>query len=362
MDLPDCMRGGKELFVSNILVRRKTMDRLLKLFHGKYICTSSMFIIFAAVLLAVSPALAKSSNSQKKDESVITTGSGDRYKTTVERSSQGELSAQDLHQASLLASKVVSHINKAAEHLVDMKSDDAQPELEKAKVLCGIIRDLLPVTTVTTVVTNAEGTEVYRDVDKVQDDRIPLYSGMIERKVLEPVEDAKKKEVETNGLRLAEADVVHTSVLVDISYVERKIRRALALLDKPEKALDELGRAQTAGIELSVSEEDTPLVAVQEALRLAERMVEEGKIDAAKDNLQLAQMHLETYRALVGKEAGTKIKKLQDDITEVSAKLHMKEAGAKIRGFWERVVSWFKKGVHEAHTTAPDQQAQKTEK
>jgi hypothetical protein len=90
-------------------------------------------------------------------------------------------------------------------------------------------------------------------------------------------------------------------------------------------------------------------------------MVEEGKQDAAKSNLQLAQIHLETYKALLSKEAGEKVKELQDDITELSDKLGEKGAADKVREFWERVVSWFQERRGQAATTDEEPEAEKKE-
>ena len=93
-----------------------------------------------------------------------TYGSGKNYKTTIERQSEGELSAEDLHQASLLGAQMLMHLNAAALHCIDGKGDSAKPEIEKAQSLAGIVRKLLPMTTVTTIVKDAQGKEVYRDV------------------------------------------------------------------------------------------------------------------------------------------------------------------------------------------------------
>ena len=51
-----------------------------------------------------------------------TYGSGKNYKTTIERQSEGELSADDLHQASLLSSQLLMHLNAAAQHCIDGKA------------------------------------------------------------------------------------------------------------------------------------------------------------------------------------------------------------------------------------------------
>jgi len=65
-------------------------------------------------------------------QTTITTGSGQQYKTTVHRETEGELNPEDFRQASLLTSRVVSHLNLAARNLADEQSDDAKAELERA--------------------------------------------------------------------------------------------------------------------------------------------------------------------------------------------------------------------------------------
>lgn len=282
----------------------------------------------------------------------ITTGSGRQYETTVDRKTEGELNPEDFRQASLLSSRLVNHLNRAVEYLADENSDAAGAEVEKAVSLSKIIRDLLPTTVVTTVVKDADGKEVYRHVDRVQDDRIPLYEGMIAVDVIEPVSDAKREAAEIRGIRLADADLLHTSVLVELSYVDRKLQRAAKLLkDKPEDALHQLELAQTEGVTYAVNREDNPLVAVQRALQLAERMVEQECLEAAGENLQLAKNHLELYRGLVSKKESAKVNKLEKDITALQGEIEKKGAAKKIREFWDRVAGWFIKQPSETEKT-----------
>jgi hypothetical protein len=288
-------------------------------------------------------------NEEQRNQSIIKTGSGERYQTTVERHKEGNLSAQDLHQVSLLSSRVVNHLNEAMNGLLDQNPDAARKEIENAQKLTKVVRDILPVTTVTTIVKDAKGREIYRDVDKIQEDRIPLYSGMIAMEVIQPIIDAQEEAAALKGLRLADANVIRTSVLADLSYIERKLNRAAALLDKPEEALAQLSLAQTQGVQLIVNKADNPLVKVQHALRLAERMVEEGKHEAAQENLRLAQIQLGTYRAILGKEAAKDVKQLEDDIVSMISKTKEKDAAAKIRDFWERAISWFREEPGQAH-------------
>ena len=282
-----------------------------------------------------------------------TYGSGKNYKTTVERQSEGELSAEDLHQASLLSSQLLMHLKAAAQHCIDGKGDSAKPEIEKAQSLAGIVRKLLPMTTVTTVVKDAQGKEVYRDVQKVQDDQIPIFAGSIAVEVVEPLVEAKKDEAALKGLKLADADVIHTAVLADLGYIERKLARAAQLLNKPEDAAAQLALAQNVGVRFSAHKEDNPLVEVQHALRLAERMVQEKKYAGAKANLQAAKLRLEAYRGLVGTSEAKPAADLEKEIEKVSGELEKPGVAEKIRGMWDKATSWFKREPGQARETAP---------
>lgn len=320
--------------------------------HGKLLVIglfgAFMLLVAVPTVLGAAPTADK---PKKLDESRITTGSGDLYQTIVERFTEGRLSDKDLNQASLLTSRVVAHLSGAEQDLAVGKKDTAKHQIDKALGLIKIVRALLPVTTVQTTVHDSTGKIVYSDEDKAQEDKIPLFSGMIAISEIEPIIAAKEREAALKGLRLADAEVLKTSVLVDLGIVERRLKRAIELLEKPEEALRQLASAQVNGIRLVYHKEDNPLVNTQIALRLAERMVEEKKYEAAEENLRVAQINLATYRGLLGSEAGVKVKKLEEDIRTIEKTLQQSGSAAKIRGFWERVVSWFKEEPGQARVT-----------
>ena len=308
--------------------------------------------IFALAFMAamvVQASAATKTTEGLQDRSTIVTGSGERYKTIVERQTEGGLSTDDLHQASLLTARIVGHLNQAATGILDRNTDQAKSAIEKAQKLTKVVRDLLPVTTVTTTVENADGKVVYKDVDRVQDDRIALIEGTISTEVVDPVIDAKQKEAKLEGLRLEDADIVHTSVVADLGYIERKLDRAMALLDKPDEALLQLTLAQANGIDLVMNENDSPLVKVQDALELSEQMVQEGKYQAAQDNLNLAKVQLGVYRELVGKDVSMDVTKLEGDIAALISKTEETGAAAKIHNCWQRAADLFRKTPGEAH-------------
>lgn len=307
---------------------------------------------FSAALVAAALSLAAARSQaagSTPDVSTSTYGTGTQYKTTVERHTQGDLSAEDLHQASLLTSQLLTHVDKAAQQLTDARTDSARNEIEKAQALVKVVRGLLPTTTVTTTVKDAQGKEVYRDEQQVQEDQIPIYSGAIAMEVVEPIIEAKKDEAALKGVHLSDAEMIHTAVLVDVNYVERKLARSLELIAKPEQAVAELSLISTGGVRFHVHKEDGPLVDVQHALRLAERMVREKKYDSAKANLQTAKLQLEAYRALADSSVAVPASDLEKEIQKLSGELQTPSAAERIRGMWDKVGSWFKRESGQAH-------------
>lgn len=319
--------------------------------------TGLIVLLFIGSLGGVAWATDKPSPVEEREgaPTTITTGSGEKYKTTVDQKFAGELSAEDFRQASLLSSRIVLHLNNAVQSLIEERPEDARGELERGLGLVKVVRDLLPKSEVTTVVSDAKGTEVYRYVDHVQNNRIPLYEGLVEVKVVEAITDAKRDAAEVAGVRLADAELLHTSALLELDYVEAKLKRSLqALPDKPNDALEQLVLAQSQGVKFSVNRQDNPLVAAQMALQLAEQMVEQNRVDAAKANLQQAKNHLVLYRGLIGEKESNEVKKLEEDITALQTSITTAGAAAKIRGFWDDVVTWFSREHREARTATSD--------
>jgi hypothetical protein len=95
------------------------------------------------------------------------------------------------------------------------------------------------------------------------------------------------------------------------------------------------------------------------ALQVAERMSEEGREEAAKANLQVAKNYLEFYRGLLPSGKSEHVSKLQEEITKLQSEIGRKGAASSIRGYWDRVASWFvrKSGEMRATTANPDASA-----
>jgi hypothetical protein len=81
------------------------------------------------------------------------------------------------------------HLNKATQQLEDDQSDGARSDLQKAQSLVKVVRSMLPATVVTTTVREAQGKEIYREVERVQDDQIAIYQAQVAVEVVEPIID-----------------------------------------------------------------------------------------------------------------------------------------------------------------------------
>jgi hypothetical protein len=322
--------------------------------NTRFSLTQGCAASFAAALVAVTLALSAVRSSATESTAIVSTnvyGSGKQFTTTVERRSQGDLSAEDLHQASLLVSQFLTHVNQAIQELTDTHTDAARTDIEKAQSLAKVVHDLLPITTVTTTVKDAQGKEIYHDEQQAQDDQIPIYMGDVALDLIEPIVEAKKDEAALKGVKLADAKVIHTAVLVDLNYAERKLKRATELIAKPQEASAELALIQSDGVHFYAHPEDNPLVEAQQALRLAERMVREKKFEGAKANLVTAKLQLEAYRALVGSDAGMAVADLEKEIQELSSELQSPGSADQIRAMWDNVTGWFKSESGQAHQT-----------
>jgi hypothetical protein len=281
-----------------------------------WVLAASLGLIFAPAVLP----------AYEGGETSATTGSGDRYKTTISEVTKGELKPEDARQVSVLGSRILVHINNAARFVDEGKAEEAKTELGNAQTLVKVVRDMLPVTTVSTSIKDAQGTEIYRYEDRVQDDQLPIIEDLIKVEVVQPLVDAKKEQATLKGVQLADADLIHTVVLLNLTYVEGKIKQAFAHLNDLDKVRSDLFAAVSNGIRLTVNKQDDPLVRVQAALRLAEQQVREGKHDGAKANLAIARIQLDGYRTLVGDASATAAVDLEREIAALEDKT--REAGA----------------------------------
>lgn len=319
---------------------------------------SKMRLIAGTVALVLSSVAMPAVWANEETDSLVTTGSGQTYQTSVEQFTEGELAPEDARQVSVLGSRILAHIHNAERALDSGNTKRATAELELAQSLARVVRELLPVTIVTTEVTDSDGKRVYRYVDRVQTDRLPIVEGLINVEIVRPIVEAKQEQAALQGFELAEANLVRTAVLLDLDYAERKINRALKALEENNstQARVDLLSASSIGVRFVQNEVDHPLVEAQSALRLAERQVQDGRHAAARTNLQLARTNLEIYRTLVDETASDEVSDLLEEIATIEGELEGPGVAQHIREFWNRIATWFtaEPGQAQATTSSED--------
>src|SRR3954452_10842270 len=144
-----------------------------------------LLIALAAALILAHPARAQQSpatsaeHESKGGPVVRTFGAEGGYRTEVKSQTEGTLNQEDRRQVSLLAAQVFQHIDEARRALDADDAKQARKEVDKGREAIKAVRALLPTTTVRTKTTAPGGKVIYEDEREVQDDRVPLFEGML---------------------------------------------------------------------------------------------------------------------------------------------------------------------------------------
>ena len=207
--------------------------------------------------------------------------------------------------------------------------------------MVGVVRELLPVTEVTTVVKDSSGHEIYRSSTTEQDDIIELFSEMSTVDLLDAILDAKKAEID--GPEYLGSVQLYTSVMADLNYIERKIKAALRTIDTPSEAREQLLLAEVNGVEMDVSEVESPLMDARRALALAEVQVKQQSFDLAKENLDQAKISLDEYRKLFDTSKNAEIETITAGIEDLQKDLKKDGISDAIRDLWHKTVHLFKR-------------------
>jgi paraquat-inducible protein B len=321
----------------------------------------SLLIALGAVLILVGPAAGQQAPSTsaehdaKANPVVRTFGAEGGYRTEVKSETHGTLSQDDRRQVSLLAAQVFQHVDEARKATEADDAERARKEVDKGREAIKAIRALLPRTTVRTTTTAPGGQVIYQDEREVQEDRIPLYEGMVHARTLAPIQEARRDTAQVAGVRVVESEAISTTVTADLDQVEAQLGKAArALNDKKfDEATAALLLAQVRGVDIRYSKEDTPLAEARDAIWLAKRALEENNSAQAQANLAIARTRLEVYRQILPEDQRQDVTKMMSEVNGLEAQLR-KEAnqpadraertrqGNAVTQWWDEVNRWFK--------------------
>jgi len=278
------------------------------------------------------------------------------YRTEVRSETRGNLSQDDRRQVSLLAAQVFQHIDEArgAIDADDMKQ--ARKEVQKGLEAIKAARMILPRMDVRTRTTAPDGKVIYEDEREVQDDRVPLFEGMLHARTLAPIQEAQRDAGRVAGVRVVESETISTEVTADLGYVEGQLNRAAKALDdkKTEDATRALYMAQIRGVDFRYNKEDSPLAEARDAIWLARRALEENNSVQAQANLSLARQRLEIYRQVLPEarrqdvtqmmtEVGQLERQLQNESKPAAGGAERSSQGGTVTRWWEQLNGWIKR-------------------
>ena len=323
-------------------------------------------VALAVVLFLAGPAWgqqAKSVADEVKGRPVVRTfGAEGGYRTEVASETEGTLSEDDRRQVAVLTAQVFQHIDEARQALDADDMQRARREVDKGWRALKAIRGMQPRTTVHTRTKAPDGQVAYEDERRVQEDRVPLFEGMLHAQTLAPIVEAKREAaeddaVEVKGVRLVQSESIRTEAFADLGVVEGQLQRATKALEnkKPADASAALAAAQVRGVEFRYSKEDSPLAEARDALWLARRSLEEDNPQQARFNLNVARQRLRIYREIAAKERQSDVDKMLKEADELEGQLRLETTqnptsgaertrqGNAVTRWWEQINGWFKK-------------------
>jgi len=322
----------------------------------------TVLMSLAIVLLLVVPAWAQQAPATSAEHEsnagpvVRTFGAEGGYRTEVRSQTAGTLGQDDRRQVSLLASQVFQHVDEARRALDADDAARARKEVDKGREAIKAIRALLPRTTVQTRTTAPDGRVIYEDQREVQEDKVPMFEGMLHVRTMAPIVAAKRDAAEVAGVQLVGASLLSTEVTVDLDVAEAQLARAAKALDgeKPQEAAEALTAAQVRGVDFDYRKEDTPLAEARDALWLAKRSVEENNTVQARANLEIARQRLKIYREVLPEDRRQEVDQLMGEVTQLETKLRQEgtrsasraeqtSRGNAVARWWDQVNDWFRR-------------------
>jgi len=287
---------------------------------------------------------------------VRTFGAEGGYRTEVRSETKGTLSPEDRRQVSLLAAQVFQHVDEARRALDADDAKQARREVDKGREAIKAVRAMLPKTDVHTRTTAPDGKVVYEDDRQVQEDRVPLFEGMLHARTLAPILAARRDASQVAGVRVVDSETIFTQVTADLDFVESQLGKAAKALqdNKTDDAAGALLQAQVRGVDFRYSREDTPLAEARDAIWLARRALEENNATQANANLAIARQQLEIYRQSLPEDKRRDVTQMLSEVGQLERQLHQeggqsanqadrsRQWGAATQ-WWDRLNGWFRR-------------------
>lgn len=331
-------------------------DHVLRSALKPAIVALTTLLVLAATALAQQVPATSAEHEAKAGPVVRSFGAKDGYRTEVVSETKGTLGQEDRRQVSLLAAQVFQHVDQARRALDADDSTRARKEVDQGREAIKAVRAILPRTTVHTKTTAPDGKVVYEDERQVQEERVPLFEGMLHARTLAPIQEAQRDASRFAGVQVVESETISTEVTADLGLVEAQLARAAKALDekKTVDAARALLLAQTQGVDFRYNKQDTPLAEARDAIWLAKRALEENNTIQARANLKVARQRLEIYRQVLPEGKRQDVNQMMAEVDQLEGKLRQETSqsashaertrqGNAVTRWWDQLNGWFKR-------------------
>lgn len=319
------------------------------------IVTLTALLVLAATAVAQQAPAASAEHEAEAGPVVRSIGTKDGYHTEITSETEGTISPGDRRQVALLAAQVFQHVDRARKALDADNLTEARREVEQGRTAVEAIRAILPKTTVHTKTIAPDGKVIYEDKRKVQEERIPLFEGMLHTRTLAPILEARRDASRIAGVQVVESEMVSTEVTADLTYVESQLSRAAKALndEKPDEAGKVLFLAQAQGVDFQYDKQVEPLAQARDAIWLAKRALEEDNAVQSRANLAVARQQLEIYRQVLPETKRKDVNRMMTEVNELESKLRQESRqasaspaertrqGNAVTQWWDQINRWF---------------------
>ncbi len=275
-----------------------------------------------------------------------------RITSTIDTSQTTKLTAEESQAVSVAAGRILKHVNDARVALKEEKTNSALEHIAKGLTLVQIIEQTVPPIKVEANI-QAGDLKYYHEEEKHQT-LIPIFDELDQVDVVGPITSVTQEKTQisdgkpTGPALVSYSGIEFTSLDLNLPLAKRNLIRAQKSLEdnKSDAADTTLRDIQNRGVLFSLIEEHLPLREVANNLKLAEYEFKYGHATDAKSSLRVASDVLKGYEKNVGEHRAKDVKKLHQEIDDLSGKLDQQQDREgvlkKMASWWDRVAKWLK--------------------
>ena len=240
-----------------------------------------------------------------------------KYNISIQYSPYQNINPEIQYDLSYLTSRMIYHVLEAVRAIDIDWLQVAKSEIDKAKELFKILKNMIPKTTVQVDIKHGDGKTVYSDSRQITEREIPVLAGLTSFKVVKPAIRYQKRKGRYRSREVSEKTVELTYLLVDLDFVGQRVDSVDALFsaDKIDEGSMKLQEALLYGIRVDYLEVPPELARAFDLFVLAARQAEQKQKREANSNVKKAQASLNRYASRI------KDQKEKEDILQLAKDL-----------------------------------------